>query len=179
MNLDSDLRKFFSDRQRLTQIDHLHRLLFQCLRTLESELPDMIRNEVDDIALQRSGEWKRQDKVLLTRKGEPMNYYTHIGLVCMRQDGKWPADLYVHFGSESNLFKSGPWVGVYTRDADETLFKQVQDAICPVLAKARARVNNFDDNETYPIYEGLEDWPTRCTGNRIDAGGSVIGLSNF
>jgi hypothetical protein len=175
MNLDSDLRDFFSDRQRLTQIDHLHRLLFQCLQTLESELPDMIRNAVDDIALKCSGAWKRRDDVLLTRNGKPMNYYTHIGLVCMRQGGKWPADLYVHFGSESNLFKEVPWVGVYTRDADETLFKQVQLALRPTLDNYKE--NGFRDSEPYPIFERTEDWPTKCAGNRINAGGSVIGLT--
>jgi hypothetical protein len=63
MNLDNDVRDFFSDRKRLTQIDQLHRLLFQCLQAVEIELPDTIRNVFEDIALQRSGRWKRQDEV--------------------------------------------------------------------------------------------------------------------
>jgi hypothetical protein len=43
MNLDDDLRVFFSDRQKITQIDQLHRLLFQCLQAVQTELPDAIR----------------------------------------------------------------------------------------------------------------------------------------
>jgi hypothetical protein len=174
MNLDSDLRGFFSDPQRLTQIDHLHRLLFQCLQAVETELPDIIRKAVDEIAVKRSSEWKRQDGVLLGRNGSPLNY-THIGMVCVRQGGKWPADLCVHFSLQANLFKEVPWVGVYTRQADETLFKQVQEALRFALDKPME--NRFEDNEPYPIYEDIEDWPKRCTSNRIEAGGSVIGLA--
>jgi hypothetical protein len=175
MNLDNDLRVFFSDRQKLTQIDQLHRLLFQCLQAVQTELPDAIRTALDEIALERSGVWKRKDDVPVGRNRKALNY-THIGLVYARPDGRWPADLCVHFGHSSNLFNE-PWVGVYTLAADEKSFEHIQDALRPVLENAGK--NGFSNNEAYPVWKGMEEWPYGCSGNRIEAGGSVIGLERL
>jgi hypothetical protein len=101
VNLDDELRTFFSDRQRLTQIDQLHRLLFQCLQTVQAEMPDAIGKALDEIAEQRSGVWDRRDGVPLGRNGKPL-YQTHIGLVRAKLSSRWPADLWVYFGHYSN-----------------------------------------------------------------------------
>jgi hypothetical protein len=174
-NLDNDLRAFFSDRQKLTQIDQLHRLLFQCLLAVQTELPSAIRKALDEIALQRSGTWKRRDAVPVGRNGKPLNY-THIGFVYERDDGKWPTDLCVHFGYLPNLFRE-PWVGAYTLDKDEKSFKRIQDTLRPLLENAEE--NGFSNNEPYPIYRVLEEWPNGCSVDRIAAGGSVVGLERL
>lgn len=175
MNLDDELRTFFSDRQRLTQIDQLHRLLFQCLQTVQAEMPDAIRKALDEIAEQRSGVWERRDGVPVGRNGKPLNQ-THIGLVRAKPSVKWPADLWVHFGHYSNLFTE-PWIGVYTIAAQEQSFRQIQDAVRPLLENASQ--NAFTDNEPYPIWKALEGWPKGCGGNRISAEASVVGLERL
>jgi hypothetical protein len=176
VNLDDELRTFFSGRQRLTQIDQLHRLLFQCLQTVQAEMPDAIGKALDEIAEQRSGVWDRRDGVPLGRNGKPLNQ-THIGLVRAKPSARWPADLWVHFGHYSNFFTE-PWIGVYTVAAQEQSFRQIQDAVKPLLDE-NASQNVFTDNEPYPIWKGLEGWPKACTGSRISAGASVVGLERL
>jgi hypothetical protein len=175
MNLDEGMRAFFSDRQRLAQIDQLHKLLFQCLEVVQIEFPDAIRKALDEIEVQRSGVWKRRDGVPLGRNGKPLNQ-THIGLVRARPNRRWPADLWVHFGHYPNLF-SEPWIGVYTLTAEEKSFEKIQDALKPLLENADQ--NAFADNDPFPIWKGLKDWPKGCAANRIQAGVSVIGLEHL
>jgi hypothetical protein len=70
-----------------------------------------------------------------------------------------------------------PWVGVYTLGADEKAFKRIQDTLRKVLENGHE--NGFSNNDAYPVWKGMEEWPKGCSGTRIDAGGSVFGLERL
>lgn len=171
MNLDNEVRLFFSDRNKLMQIDKLHRLLFQCLQALQAEFPDALRKALDEIAGERSGAWKRRDGVPLGRNKKPLNQ-SLIGFEFARPSAKWPKDLWVHFGHYPNLFDES-WIGVYTL-AEENSLKRVHEKLEPVLENAEQ--NDFADNDPYPIWKAVENWPKGCRANRIQDDASLIGL---
>jgi hypothetical protein len=175
MNLDNELRLFFSDRKKLKQIDELHRLLFQSLQALQTEFPDAIRKTLDEVGAKRSGVWKRRDGVPLGRNGKPLNQ-AQIGFVYARPSAKWPKDIWIHFGHYPNLFNE-PWIGVYTLAADEKSFRRLHEVLEPLLENAQE--NEFADNDPYPIWKGMEDWPKRRAANRVQDDASLIGLERM
>jgi hypothetical protein len=174
--LDSDLIAFFSDRQRLRQIDHLHRLLFQCLQSAEADVVEEIKIAMDGIAADRAGKWKRQDVPAIGRNGKLMQY-AHVGIVPATNGGKWPSDLCVHIGwNLPNLFASHPWIGIYTREADKKLYEELQTRLKPLLTEHPA-LNSFDSNDPYPIYDEMPDSPMGWSRNRLNEDASLVGLA--
>jgi hypothetical protein len=164
--MNSELSGFFANRDRLRQIDRLHRLLFECLQAAEEEFPERVKRAMDRIVGDRADRWKRLDQ-------KTPDGCTHIGIVWSGQ-GRWPRDLSVHFGWWSDLFREKPWVGVYTRTEDRRQFEEIQAAVRRVLPQP---TRQEDFGGLYPVYKEVEDWPVECRGGRISSNSSVVGLA--
>jgi len=164
--MSPELLEFFANRDRLRQIQRLHRLLFECLQAAEEEFPERVKRAMDRIASDCADRWKRLD--------ETTDRCTRIGFVWSGK-GRWPRDLSVHFGWGKALFDWKPWVGVYTLTEDRPQFNQIQAAVRDALPRP-IKEEGFGGD--YPVYKELEEWPVGCGRGRISSSSSVEGLAN-
>src|ERR1700730_12095285 len=117
----------------------------------------------------------RKDDVPVGRNRKALNS-KHIGLVYARQDGRWPTELVCSFRALFEFVQRAMGRCLYACRGREVV-RTHSDALRPVLENAAK--SGFSNNEAYPIWKGMEEWPKGCSGNRIEAGGSVIGLERL
>lgn len=175
MTVDDELVTFFSDLNRLKQVDRLHSLLFDCLDEAQNELDRDIKKAIGGLIPKYAENWRpRNESPPIKAK------YQHIGFVPKGLVKEWPEDLWAHFGWDSNLLKADAWVGVYTRTQNKSIYKKLQDSVKRTLPAAEENEFGNGDDAAYPIFKTVPNWPsTNWDGRNIKRDTKFAPLSHL
>jgi hypothetical protein len=118
-----------------------------------------IESAVRELTGSRAQRWK-------SRVEPGPHPFQHIGLIpADRTTGRWPQDLWVHFGWPPPLLtpfpRSAPrWIGIYTQSKDPEVLTQIRNATRDSLdLKHPLDLKLQEEGGEYPIYWQVGIWP--------------------